>query len=212
MNKQERIEMLLVTIDRLEMASIRQLQKIHKLGGYRNACRVVSYLKPYVHEVRTDQKILYLNSEGRKLIGSTKEISKNQLTEHTLYRNDVYVYFNCPFDWKTEVRLDASEAFSDRDVFFGGITPIKKKSIVCDAAFNRQGYFHIIEVDHTRHMIDNQKKIEKYGELLPEIRKEKKLNPILYFFTVTEDRKKKLSDMMKRKGIQHEVRTFQEIL
>lgn len=212
MNKQERIEQLLTTIDTLEMASIRQLQKIHGLGGYRNACRVVSHLKPYVHEVRTEQKVLYLNAEGRKLIGSTKEVSKTQLMDHTLYRNDVYVFFNCPYDWKTEVRLDASEAFSDRDLLFGGITPIKKKSVVSDAAFNRQGYFHIIEVDHTRHMIDNQKKIDRYAEILPEIRKEKEMVPILHFFTVTEDRKKKLSDMMKKKGIANEVRTFQEIL
>lgn len=194
------------------MASIRQLQKIHGLGGYRNACRVVAQLKPYVHEVRGEQKVLYLNAEGRKLIGSSKEVSKSQLMEHTLYRNDVYVFFNCPYDWKTELRLEASEPFSERGFSFGTLTPKKVKSAVCDAAFTRQGYFHIIEVDHTRHMIDNQKKIERYAEIFPELRKEKNLIPILHFFTVTEDRKKKLSDMMKKKGIQYEIRTFQEIL
>jgi Replication-relaxation len=210
--KQQRIERLLSTIDKLGVATIRQLQKIHDLGGYRNACRVVAELKPYLHEVRTNEKIVYLNKEGRQLIGSTKEIKKTPMMEHMLLANDVYIYFGCPVDWKTEYRFEVAEAVSGVDIVVNGITPVTKKTLVSDAVFTRQGYLHIIEIDRTRHMVDNVKKIQKYKEMLPAIRKQYSLMPKLYFFTTTEDRKKKLEAELNKRGILHEVKTFREIL
>lgn len=202
-----RIESLLLTIDRLGMAKIKHLQRIHDLKSYRNACRVVRQLEPYTHQVFHErEKIIYLNKEGRELIGSKKEVKRTSYMSHTLLRNEAYLYFNCPLDWRTEHPLETQQkALTPFEIQVKGITPISKKKVIGDAVFTRNGYLHIIEIDNTRNMSDNRKKIDLYKEILPNLN-----NPILYFFTQTEDRKRKLQGWLK--GTRSEVKTFQEIL
>lgn len=198
-----------MTIDRLSMAKIRHLQQIHDLKSYRNACRVIKQLEPFIHETFFDkEKVIYLNKAGRELIGSTKDVKRNSLMEHTLLCNEAYLYFNCPIDWKTEYRIEAKEAIPTFGIQIMGLTPAKKR-IISDASFNRNGYMHLIEIDNTRSMIDNRKKIDAYADVLQELRKS--TAPILIIFTTNLERKRKFELWLKEKNIHGQVKTFSEI-
>lgn len=188
------------------MAKIKHLQAVHDLKSYRNACRVVKQLKPYIHETYHErEKVIYLNKTGRELIGSEKEVKNNFLIAHTLLRNEAYLHFNCPLDWKTECPLETSqEGLSQFQIQVQGIKPIYKKKVVADAVFNRNGYLHIVEIDNARKMTDNKKKIELYREMMPKWK-----NPILYIFTHTVDRQRKFEAWLK--GVKAEVKLFKEI-
>ena len=189
-----------MTIDTLGMTKIRHLQQIHDLKSYRNACRVVKQLSPYIHETYFEkEKVIYLNKEGRELIGSTKEMKKNSLMQHTLLANEIYLYFNCPFDWKREYTLEMEHS-NLTGISFNGIGLVKKK-VVSDAAFSRNGYLHLIEIDNKRDMADNRKKINNYLENM-------KPNYKLYIFTTTKQRKRKFEEWLKKRG---EVFLFEEI-
>lgn len=195
-----------MTIDKLGMAKIKHLQRIHDLKSYRNACRVVRQLEPYTHQVFHErEKIIYLNKEGRELIGSKKEVKRTSYMSHTLLRNEAYLYFNCPLDWRTEHPLETHQkALTAFEIQIKGVTPVNKKKVIADAVFTRNGYLNIIEIDNTRNMSDNKKKIELYREIMPKLQM-----PKLYFFTQTEERKRKLQEWAK--GLKCEVMTFKEI-
>jgi hypothetical protein len=201
-----------MTIDRLYMAKIKHLQHIHDLGSYRNACRVVNELKPYIHEAfHAKEKVVYLNQEGRGLIDSEHEVKKTNSMEHTLLRNEVYIYHNCPRDWRNECTLEYEDKPNRQvDYVVNGLKPYKKK-VICDALYNRNGYTYLVEVDNIRDMRDNRKKVESYAEILPYIRGKLEGSPVVCFYTTTQDRKKKLSALLKSKSIHHEARTFDEI-
>jgi hypothetical protein len=199
--KQERTELLLKTIDQLGVTTVRQLQRIHDLGSYRNACRIVSQLEPYLHVTRGREKIFYLNKEGRELIGSDKEVKKSMQIEHKLLTNEAYIYFGCPSDWRTEYKLEYEEEITDIIIKIGSGKSVMKKVVIADAYFDG----NIIEIDNTRHMKDNMKKIMNYREIF----QLKKINPRLYFFTTTSHRKQKLEKWLA--GMDHQVLTFDEI-
>lgn len=192
------------------VVKIKHLQKIHDLKSYRNACYAVKRLERYINVTYIGkEKVLYLNKAGREMIGSTKEVKKTPLIEHSLLRNEVYLYFNCPVDWKTEYPTEMEvKVPSTIEMKIKGLKPISKKKIVSDAAFIRNGYLHLIEIDNTRNMTDNKKKIDLYAEVIPSI---KQYVPILLFFTVSEVRKKKLEAWCKGKGFRYQIKTFEEI-
>ena len=199
--KQERIELLLKTIDKLGVTTIRQLQRIHNLGSYRNACRIITQLEPFLKVIRGREKVFYLNKEGRELIGSEKEIKNSTQLEHKLLTNEAYIYFGCPSDWKTEYRIEHKEEIKDIIIRIGSGKSMMKKIVIADAHFAG----NLVEIDNTRHMKDNMKKIENYREIL----KLKKLNSKIYFFTTTNSRKEKLKKGLA--GMNHQVLTFDEI-
>lgn len=205
-----RTELILSTIDKLGAVSVRQLHQILQLGTYRNTCRVISQLAPYLHEVRSKEKIVYLNKEGRELIASETEVKKSILFDHMLLANDAYIYLNCPHDWKREQVIEVTKqpayAF---DIQVKGLGMVEKKRLVSDAVFSRNGYVHLIEIDNIRDMRDNLKKIKVYREMWKDFKEKYQLQPILYFFTVSENRKGKLAAAVK--GLRAEVFTFNDI-
>jgi hypothetical protein len=128
-------------------------------------------------------------------------------TIHYLLRNEVYIHFGCPADWKNEHSMEANVKGQIRsDILFQGLTLSNKKKVIADAIFKRNGYLYVIEVDNTQDMRVNKKKIDLYREVFPAYKEQ---TPILYFFTKTESRKRKLQEWLK--GIRHEVITFEEI-
>ena len=182
-----------MTIDRLGMAKIKHLQQIHDLKSYRNACRVIKQLSPYLHEIfHNKEKVVYLNKAGCDLIGSRKGVKKNTQIEHTLLANEAYLHFGCPIDWKKEYVIEEKSRVSGLQLQLGGLKLASKK-IVADAAFSRNGYLYFVEIDNTRMMIDNQKKVETYLETLKPSQK-------LYIFTKTKSRKKKFDMWLKGRG------------
>lgn len=206
----ERIEHILSVIDKLGVASIKQLHEILKLGSYRNTCKVIHGLGEYLHVTRTTQKIVYLNKNGRDLIGSDKEIKKSILFDHMLLCNHAYIYYGCPFDWEREYPIETTK---EQGYNFGiqikGLTVVNKQTLIPDAVFSRNGYVYLIEIDNTRSMQDNRKKITKYREMWADIRDNFTLNPKLCIITKSEKRKKEFQQLCGK--LPHEVWTFSEI-
>lgn len=139
-------------------------------------------------------------------------MKKTQLMDHILMTNDVYIYFSSPVDWKREFLIEVK---SQNDYDFGikvkGLTTTKKR-IIPDALFTRNGYVHLVEIDNTRSMQDNKKKVEKYVDMWPEIKRRFNQSPVLYFFTTTKERKRKLTDWLSKHNLRFEVKTFEEII
>ncbi|NYV66201.1 replication-relaxation family protein [Bacillus sp. Gen3] len=207
LSTQSRIESLLTTIDQLGMVTIRQLRQKHDLKSYRNACRVVKQLEPYVHTTFFNkEKVLYLNKNGVDLIGSTRDIKRNPaFIKHSLLVNEVYFHFNCPLDWKREHIFELESI--KQGIIFSGLNLTYKK-VIADAKFERNGYMHLIEIDNARKMIENHKKIDSYVEVMKQINH---TIPVLYVFTISKDRKRKFESWIKQNNLRAHVHTFDEI-
>lgn len=190
------------------MAKIKHLQQIHDLKSYRNACKVLKNLGPYVNETFYNrEKVYYLSKEGRELIGSKREMKRTAAIEHILLCNEAYMYFNCPIDWKTEFIFEVAEKQpTTLEIHIKGLSLINKKKIVSDAIFNRNGYMNIVEIDNKRSMNDNLKKIKAYTELFPTLSL-----PKLNIFTTTLDRKRKFEKWLVDYRLRGEVWTYEEI-
>ena len=205
----ERTEYVLSTIDQLGAVSVKQLHQILKLGTYRHTCRVISKLEQYLHVVRSNQKIVYLNKDGRQLIGSEKEIKKTIMFDHMLLANDAYIYYGCPQDWKREYSIEITqEPKFGAGIKIEGLTLTNKKTIIPDAVFKQEWYYCFVEIDNTRTMIDNRKKIKRYQEMWTELKK-RFSNPKLCIFTTSEKRKREFVQLCG--NLPHEVFTFKEI-
>jgi hypothetical protein len=113
------------------------------------------------------------------------------LFDHMLLANDAFIYYNCPSDWKREYVIETEQK---DDYSFAiqvkGVTLATKKKIVPDAVFSSNGYIHLVEIDNTRSMQDNRKKIEKYKEMWDDIRKQFGSQPKLCIFTLSDKRRK----------------------
>ena len=193
------------------MVKIKHLQQIHDLKSYRNACRVVKQLEPFIHETfHNKSKIIYLNKQGRELIGSANEVKKTPLIDHVLLTNEVYTSLDCPYDWKKEVHFELEEKKqTDIEIkVLGAIKMSNKKKVIADATFTRNGYLNIVEIDNTRKMLDNKKKIEMYAELF---RLKKDCVMKLLFFTTTNDRKRKFEGWLQDYKIRGEVVVFDDL-
>lgn len=208
--KLERVEQILSIIDNLGAVSVKQLHAILKLGSYRHTCRVVSQLEEYLHVVRSQQKVVYLNKDGRQLIGSDYEVKKSILFDHMLLTNEAYIYYGCPVDWKREYNI---EVVQEPEFSFGiqikGLSVVKKQTIISDAIFARDGYVHLVEIDNTRSMQDNRKKIQKYKEMWPDIKQRFGLQPKICIFTMSEKRKKEFAHLCEK--LPCEIRSFSEL-
>jgi Replication-relaxation len=180
---QERNEKILLSLKKLGFIERNQIQLIHNIGSVRTTQRVMQQLKPYVSSFRDERTIYYLNSEGRRMVDSKKALKKSTTANHYILRNYLYIAFECPSEWKNEVRLK-----------------YKDVNVIADAYFKRGENVHIIEVDHTQKMNVNQKKIEKYRKLLdygalP-------ASTLLTWITTTEYRRQRLDAMCEGMRVQ----------
>ena len=209
MRSTERIEQLLTTIDILHLATIKHLRGIHDLKSYRNACKVLRQLEPYTFVTYWNkQKVFYLNKLGRDMIGSNKEVKRNQNLEHTLLRNDVYIYLNKPITWQTEAEISYSvpQQHKQLGIIVKGVSSVTKTRVIADAKYTRNGYTHLVEIDNSRHMPDNLKKIKAYAECFKHLD-----TPRLEIFTTSLTRKRKFETWLKEYTLRGEVFTYEEI-
>lgn len=177
----KRKEEILLTLDKLGYASRSQLQRLHNLGGNRNAQRVMKTLSNYVHSLKHNEYVFYLNKRGRDLIGSDKVRTRSINVDHTLMRNEIYILYNKPKYWWIEHPIKVNgKPFIVADVLF---------------AHDPKDQRFLLEVDCSQTMANNKKKIEKYVEL-------KKMNndylPTLIWLTRTDSRKDKLKEISKK--------------
>jgi hypothetical protein len=154
-----------------------QIQRLHRLGGVRNANRVLNEMSDYLNTVRLDENVYYLNAAGRDRVGATKVLKKTHQVTHHLMRNSLYLAHGCPSTWKIEVKLSVK----------GEVT------VIADALFTMAGRYFICEVDNTQKMSENRAKVEKYRRLIELGVFEKA--PKLIWITTTEYRRKQLAKL-----------------
>ncbi len=198
----------MITIDHLGMATIKNLRGIHDLKSYRNACYVIKKIEPYVNTTFFNkEKVFYLNKQGLSFIDSDKQQVKKSNLEHTLLRNEAYMYLNCPLDWKNECVLEYEVMQPNNlGIVIKGMNVVTKSKMVADAVYKRNGYTHIVEIDNTRHMQDNHKKIKSYVDCFKSLD-----TPRLEIFTTTLDRKRKFEKWLLEYKLRGEVKVFDEI-
>lgn len=179
-NRQEKILLLLKKFDFLTKE---QLNRYFKLGKTRNTNRVLSDLSPYLMKIREGyQTIYYLSKEGKDYVGCEKIRKKGGHVQHTIMRNEFWVFYGFPPDWKSEIKVTDG-----------------KTAIVMDAMFIKMLQYHFLEVDHTQSMKENKLKIARYKELAKNGLIAQKLGhfPTIVFLTTTELRRKQLKEACK---------------
>ncbi|WP_234402333.1 replication-relaxation family protein [Oceanobacillus damuensis] len=185
--RQQREEQILLSLNDLTYATRRQLQVVNKLGGDRNAHRILQQMEKdkSICSIRTEQKIYFLSNRGKERIGSTQvELKKSQIL-HTLMRNDLYILLGQPSDWRKEkpIRLNG-------EVF-----------LIPDATFKKAGEYHFVEVDNEQTMKTNIDKIKKYKELSSVLFESYKHTPTLIWYSLSELRKEKLKEACIKTGV-----------
>jgi hypothetical protein len=196
MRNHEREEQILSSLRRLDYLSRNQLQKLHSLGGERNARRVMASLSEYLHSFRGDngESIYYLNKAGRERVGAEKVRAKLADANHYLMRNDAYLFFGAS-DWKNEMKFTIPGTVQ----------------VIPDAYFMLNGRRHFLEVDHLQAMGKNKEKLEKYRKLKASNLLQERLRyfPTLIWVTLTETRKKHLESWSE--GLETKIYLWQEI-
>ncbi|WP_263624251.1 replication-relaxation family protein [Cytobacillus kochii] len=190
-------------MDKLTFATRRQLQTIHSLGSDRNATKVLNQMSDLLNKrMHEGRYVYYINQAGRELIGADMEVKWSLMVDHHLLRNDMYIYFKYPSDWRIEERITFR--------FNQGLT-YKETSITPDATFTLQQIFHFLEVDRTQSMIENKKKIKQYQLLSPIIEKQFKHRPKIVFYTTTKHRASILKKCCSDAGVECVVYTTDDI-
>lgn len=177
--KLQREEAILSSLKKLDYLSRSQLQKLHDLGGDRNARRVLCNMSEFASSFRNEngESIFYLSKYGRERVGCEVVRQKTNQVNHFLMRADAFIYYK-PEDWKNEIKISVTDVVS----------------IIPDAYFRHQMRRHFLEVDHLQHMSKNSEKIEKYKKLKSTDTFQEKLKyfPPLVWVTITATRKKQL--------------------
>lgn len=187
----------------MKFATSEQLRVLHKLGTLRNALKVLNQMKEYLN-IRTHngRNVYYLNNIGREMIGVETEIKWSLTVDHHLLRNDMYLYFNCPIDWKIEQKITFK--------YKNGLS-YKESTIIPDANFTLNYKYHFLEVDRTQSMSENKKKIDQYKLLAPAIEEKYRHKPILVFYTTTESRRELLQKLCSEVGLEHIIITKEDL-
>ncbi|RUL51117.1 replication-relaxation family protein [Lysinibacillus antri] len=172
----KRDEQILLLLKRFDFLSREQLNRYFHLGTVRNTNRVLSGLSEYLSSFRDGyMTVYYLNSQGRDYVDCDKIRKKGGHIAHILMRNDAWLFYKCPRDWKNEVKISN-----------GAI------SVIADAVFTRNGFYHFLEVDHLQTMKENRAKINRYKSLMESLVKQFGYYPTIVWITTTEHRKKQI--------------------
>lgn len=187
--KIHRQEKILLSLDKLNFSTRKQLQIINKLGGDRNAHRILHEMEKdkLISSVRKEYKVYYVSNKGKQRVGSNKGELKRDKINHTLMLNDLYIKLGMPADWIKEF-------------------PVKMNGelfLVSDAAFTKNGIKHFVEIDNQQTMINNTDKVKKYKELFSIMFKEYRYHPVLIWYTLSDVRKKKLKELCDKQGIKN---------
>ena len=171
-----REEQILLLLKKFDFLTRDQINSYFKLGTSRNTNYVLRKLSEYLNVIRNGyQSIYYLNRDGREYVGCEKVRKKNGNVQHIVMRNDLWLYFKCPSDWRNEIKISNQET-----------------SIVADSVFMLNGFYHFLEVDNLQTMKENRAKINRYKSLLESLVKQFGYYPTIVWLTTTEHRRKQL--------------------
>ena len=189
-HKQQRIENILLSLRKFDYFTRSQLQRIHRLGGDRNANRILNDMGGYLGTFRHGlENVYYLNKDGRDRVGAEVIRKKTPNIQHFLLRNQLWIHLNMPRTWENEIKLSVGDI-----------------SIISDAKFEKNGIKVFVEVDRTQPMSKNRAKIERYKKI-KELTGE---SFHLLWITELESRRPKLNELMA--GLNGRVYTLKEIL
>jgi hypothetical protein len=107
-------------------------------------------------------------------------------------RNEFWLFYKCPRDWKNEVKISNGN-----------------HSVVADAVFTRNGFYHFLEVDNVQSMKENRTKITRYKILSESLVKQYGYHPTLVWLTTTEHRRKQLEK--ESNGLKTKIYTLSDI-
>lgn len=189
----QRSEQILLLLKKFDFLTRDQLNSYFKLGTVRNTNYVLRNLSEYLKTIRDGyQSIYYLSREGREYVDCEKVRKKGGHVQHVVMRNEIWLHFKCPKDWRNEVKISDG-----------------KTSVVADAVFTRNGFYHFLEVDNLQSMKENRAKINRYKELSDSLVKQFGYFPTLVWLTTTEHRRKQLESACN--GLNFKVFTINDI-
>lgn len=160
-----------------------QLSRYFNLGKINNTNRVLRNLSEYLMCIRDGyQTIYYLSKIGREYVDCEKIRKKGGHVYHTVMRNEFWLYYNCPKDWKNEIKVSDGKA-----------------TVIVDAMFTKSLMHHFLEIDNKQTMKENRTKITRYKQLYENGLITQKLGhfPSIVWMTTTELRRKQLSEACK---------------
>ncbi|ARA99144.1 hypothetical protein ETC03_06985 [Geobacillus sp. MMMUD3] len=179
---------ILYALSSLQALSRSQIQHMFDLGSKRNANRILSGIREYTNTKRIGEDVYYLNKKGAEMVGGEATIRRNSPLEHIVMRNDIYIFYHYPADWKAEPRTRWRESGKDY-------------SIVSDARFTYHDQMYFLEVDITQKMLENKRKIERYAYLFRFIQRQQLGEPVLLFYTVSAVKKRQIEAIAKEYGV-----------
>lgn len=189
----QRQEQILLLLKKYDFLTRDQINRYFKLGTTRNTNMVLYNISDYLMTVRDGyQSIYYLSKLGRDYVECQKIRKRGNHVKHTVLRNEFWLFYKCPRDWKNEVKISNG-----------------KDSVVADAVFTRNGFYHFLEVDNLQSMKENRTKITRYKNLSESLRKQYGYHPTLIWLTTTEHRRKQLE--MDCGGLKVKVYTLSDI-
>ncbi|ODA18249.1 hypothetical protein A5N86_06195 [Geobacillus thermoleovorans] len=184
----ERQTRILYALNSLQALSRSQIQHMFDLGSKRNANRILQGLREYTHTKRIGEDVYYLNKAGAEMVGGEVTVRRNSPLEHIVMRNDIYIFYHYPRDWKPEAKTRWKEGR-------------KEYSIVSDARFTYHNQMYFLEVDITQKMVENKRKIERYAYLFRFIQRQQLGEPLLLFYTVSNMKKRQIEAIAKEYGV-----------
>lgn len=179
----EREEQILLLLKKFDFLTRDQLNKYFHFGSIRNTNRILNCLSDYLMNIREGyQTIYYLSKLGRSSVDCEKIRKKGGHVQHAIMRNDVWLHYGCPNDWRNEIKVSDGST-----------------TIVVDAMFEANWRKHFLEVDSTQTMKENRNKIKRYKSIFEKGLLEQSLGhfPTIVWLTTTEYRRKLLIDECK---------------
>lgn len=171
-----RDEKILLLLKKFDYLTRDQLNQYFKFGTKSNTNRILNRLSDYLHSFRDGyQTIYYLSALGREYVECDKVRKKTNQVQHVILRNQVWLHYKCPKDWKNEVKISDG-----------------KTTVIADAVFKLNGFIHFLEVDRLQSMKENRKKIERYKALMDSLQRQFFYYPTVVWVTTTEHRRKQL--------------------
>lgn len=172
----KREERILLLLKQFDFLTRDQLNRYFELGTIRNTNRVLNDLSDYLMAVRDGyQTTYYLSRLGRDYVDCQKIRKKGGRVKHSVMRNQFWLFYGCPRDWRNEVKVSNG-----------------KITVIADAVFIRNGFHYFLEVDNLQTMKENREKIKRYKSLSESLLKQFGYYPTIVWLTTTEHRKKQL--------------------
>ncbi|MHC8516212.1 replication-relaxation family protein [Sporosarcina sp. ITBMC105] len=177
----DREERILLLLKKFDFMTRDQLNRYFQFGTVRNTNRILSGLSGYLKSTRIGyETIYYLSKAGKSYVDCEKVRKADGQIRHSIMRNDLWLFNDCPLEWKNETRV------SD------GYTSVIVDAMYTDGWDRR----HFLEVDHKQTMKENRNKIKRFKELHVNGLLEEKFGhfPTIVWLTTTELRRTQMKE------------------